>query len=243
MVSAGVIVSAPRVPASSAASSIASRGWTAVAPTASSIAIAWTSRTSAASTTRSVRPRRPASVSAVWTAPAPRIDGTGRRSNEKPRSERTMTSTPARAAATASAASRVEGGLEAAGAVGRAPRRVELLDPWSPLAARRRAARRGRRRSAGRGGASAGRAAKPPSSAGRRPSSTRRSMTIRSRSGSIAGFVTWANAWRRWSATGRSRRPRPAVGVSSPMLQSGSWASSAMVLMSRRARSASRPAR
>ena len=59
---------------------------------------------------------------------------------------------------------------------------------------------------------------------GRRPSSTRRSMTTRSRSGSIAGFVTWAKAWRRWSATGRSRRPRPAVGVSSPMLQSGSCA-------------------
>ena len=44
----------------------------------------------------------------------------------------------------------------------------------------------------------------PPSRAGRRPSSTRRSMTIRSRSGSIAGLVTWAKAWRRWSATGRS---------------------------------------
>ena len=37
-------------PASSAASSMASRGWTAVAPTARTIAIAWTSRTSAAST-------------------------------------------------------------------------------------------------------------------------------------------------------------------------------------------------
>ena len=35
----------------------------------------------------------------------------------------------------------------------------------------------------------------------------------------------------------------PGVGVSSPMLQSGSCASSAIVLMSRRARSASRPAR
>ena len=42
---------------------------------------------------------------------------------------------------------------------------------------------------------------------------------------------------------GRSSRPRPGVGVSSPMLQSGSWPSSAIVLMSRRARSASRPAR
>ena len=66
---------------------------------------------------------------------------------------------------------------------------------------------------------------------------------MRSRSGSMAGFVTCANAWRRWSAMGRSRRPRPGVGVSSPMLQSGSWPSSAIVLMSSRARSASRPDR
>ena len=83
----------------------------------------------------------------------------------------------------------------------------------------------------------------PPSSAGRRPSSTRRSMTARSRSGSIGGFVTWANDWRRWSAIGRSIRPRPGVGVSSPMLHSGSWPSSAIVLMSSRAFSAWRPAR
>ena len=50
-------------------------------------------------------------------------------------------------------------------------------------------------------------------------------MTARSRSGSIGGLVTWANAWRRWSATGRVTRPRPASGVSSPMLHSGSWPS------------------
>ena len=80
------------------------------------------------------------------------------------------------------------------------------------------------------------------SSGARRPRSTVRSITMRSRSGSMAGLVTWAKLWRRWSATGRSRGTRPAVGVSSPMLQSGSCASRAMVLMSSRARSASRPA-
>ena len=97
-VSAGVIASAPRVPASSAASSIARRGWTAVAPTARTIAIAWTSRMSAASTTTSVRPRRPASVSAVWTAPAARIDGIGSRSTDQRgvADERRATSTPRR---------------------------------------------------------------------------------------------------------------------------------------------------
>ena len=40
---------------------------------------------SAASTTMSVRPRRPASVRAVWTAPAARIDGIGSRSTDKRR--------------------------------------------------------------------------------------------------------------------------------------------------------------
>ena len=83
----------------------------------------------------------------------------------------------------------------------------------------------------------------PPRSAGRRPSAIDRSMTARSRSGSIGGFVTCANAWRRWSATGRSTRAWAGVGVSSPMLQSGSWPSTAIVLMSWRRRSASRPAR
>ena len=38
----------------------------------------------------------------------------------------------------------------------------------------------------------------------------------------------------RWSATGRSSRARPGVGVSSPMLHSGSCASRAIVLMSSR---------
>ena len=106
MVSAGVSVSAPRVPASSAASSMARRGSTAVAPTARTIAMAWTSRMSSALTARSVRPRRPAPVSAVWTAPTARIDGTGRRSSEAARSVRTTTALPRRDAPTASAAKR-----------------------------------------------------------------------------------------------------------------------------------------
>ena len=37
----------------------------------------------------------------------------------------------------------------------------------------------------------------PPSNGGRGPTTTERSMTARSRSGSIGGFVTWANDWRR----------------------------------------------
>ena len=61
---------------------------------------------SAASTTRSVRPRRPASLSAASTAPAARIEGIGSRSNPKPRSLRTSSSARPRAAPTASAARR-----------------------------------------------------------------------------------------------------------------------------------------
>ena len=49
------------------------------APAATIIARPWTSSTSPASTTMSVRPRRPASASAVLTAPAASTDGTGRR--------------------------------------------------------------------------------------------------------------------------------------------------------------------
>ncbi len=88
----------------------------------------------------------------------------------------------------------------------------------------------------------AGRRGSAPRSGLRRPSSTERSITMRSRSGSMAGLVTCANDWRRWSTTGRSSRASAGVGVSSPMLQSGSWPSRAMVLMSRRIRSASSPA-
>ena len=64
----------------------------------------------------------------------------------------------------------------------------------------------------------------PPSSAGRRPSSTWRSITARSRSGSIGGLVTWARPGGDDPSTGRSIRARAGVGVSSPMLQSGSLA-------------------
>ncbi len=54
-----------------------------------------------------MRPRRPAAVRAVWTAPTARIDGIGRSSAPNERSLRIRTSTPACAASTASAASRV----------------------------------------------------------------------------------------------------------------------------------------
>ena len=47
MAASGVTSSAPRVPASSAASSMASQGTTALAPDASVMAAVWTSRTSA----------------------------------------------------------------------------------------------------------------------------------------------------------------------------------------------------
>ena len=173
-----------------------------------------------------------------------RIDGTGSRSTDSRASLTTRTSTPRR---------RRADGVRAEPRRARPPARPARPTPARSRRARgigapaarsaRRQAGRGRRRSAAPGGASGGPRGGPPSSAGRRPSSTRRSMTTRSRSGSMAGFVTWANAWRRWSATGRSRRPRPAVGVSSPMLHSGSCASRAIVLMSRRAFSASSPAR
>ena len=105
-VSVGVRVSAPRDPASSAASSMARRGWTAVAPTARTMAMAWTSRMSTALTAMSVRPRRPAAVSAVWTAPVARIDGIGSRSIDHAASVSTRSVVSPRAAATASAASR-----------------------------------------------------------------------------------------------------------------------------------------
>ena len=111
----------------------------------------------------------------------------------------------AAAAATASAASRSSAAARPSGPVAGS----QVASSVRTATGRRRrgprrAARRGRRRSAAPGGRSAAPRGGPPRSAGRRPSSTRRSMTIRSRSGSIGGFVTWANAWRRWSATGRS---------------------------------------
>ncbi len=171
--------------------------------------MAWTSRTSTALTAMSVRPRRPASVSAVWTAPVARIDGIGRRSMDQAASVTSSTSAPRRARRRRPPpADRgrppdpwrpVPAGPSVASSGGRSPadaRRATSRPSRSTTTGRRRRTVRGPR-----GG--------PPSRAGRRPSSTRRSMTTRSRSGSIAGFVTWAKAWRRWSATGRSRRPRP----------------------------------
>ena len=126
--SSGVTVSAPRVPASSAASSIARRGWTAVAPTARTMAIAWTSRMSTALTATSVRPRRPAAVRAVWTAPTARIDGTGSRSTDQPASVTSTTEVSRRAAATASVASRSRAASSPAGPGARIPGRVERPD-------------------------------------------------------------------------------------------------------------------
>ena len=121
----GLTVSAPRVPASSAASSRASRGWTAVAPTARAMAMAWTSRMSTALTARSVRPRRPAAVSAVWTAPVARIDGIGRRSSDQAASVRTRSWAPRRDAVTASAASRSSARGKTVRARLRIPGRIE----------------------------------------------------------------------------------------------------------------------
>ena len=121
---------------------------------------------SAASTTTSVRPRRPASLSAAWTAPAASIDGIGRRSNAKPRSLRTRSSVRPRAAATASAREPVEGRGEAGAAIGRRPRRVEPRGRGPPKPAA--GAPGGRRGTAGRGGSSASRARRPAEQ--RRPS-------------------------------------------------------------------------
>ena len=138
------------------------------------------------------------------------------------RSVTTRSDAPRRERATASRASRSRAAARPAGPalgshVASSVRTVAPLS-WTATSRPSRSATIGRWRRAVRGARGI-----PPSSAGRRPSSTRRSMTTRSRSGSIAGLVTWAKAWRRWSATGRSSRPRPGVGVSSPMLQSGSW--------------------
>ena len=205
--------------------------------------MAWTSKMSTALTAISVRPRRPAAVSAVWTAPVARIDGIGRRSIDHARSVTRRIVAPPPRAGDRVAGQPVERGGQAGRAVGRSPRRVEDADRGTAAANPAPAARPGRPRSVAAGGPFAVPRGIPPSRAGRRPSSTRRSITTRSRSGSIAGLVTWAKACRRWSATGRSSRARPGVGVSSPMLHSGSWPSSAIVLMSSRARSASRPAR
>ncbi len=198
---------------------------------------------------RSVRPRMPASVSAVLTAPAASTDGTGSRpgsASEAAESRRTMTSAPARDAASAEAASRSSATPSPAGpaASSHVASRIRTARCGDREPARTSDSRRSRSTTTGRVTRTvAGRAGIPPRNAGRRPSSIWRSMTARSRSGSIGGLVTWANDWRRWSATERVTRPRPASGVSSPMLHRGSCASSAIVRTSRRSRSASSPNR
>ena len=210
MARSGVTSSAPRVPASSAASSMASHGTTAVAPTASAMAAAWTSRMSAASTTMSVWPRRPASVSAAWTAPG-RQD---RRDRQAPRptagaSLTTSTSMPRSAALH---------GLRRRGDPG--PRRGPSAPAAAVHVASSDALPRARRLAEHRGGSpaevgheraceaqrarAAGRTAEQRRAA---PELDRRSMTMRSRSGSMAGLVTWAKDWRRWSATGGPGAP------------------------------------
>ena len=178
---------------------------------------------------------------AVWTAPTASTLGSGSRASDAARSEIASTSTePPSTARSASVASRSSARARPAGP-----------SPGSQVASSRRTRRGPTRASSPSRSATTGRSSRtvrgptgiPPRSGARRPSSTRRSITARSRSGSIGGFVTWANAWRRWSVTGRSIRARAGVGVSSPMLQSGSRASTTIVRMSSRARSASRPAR
>ena len=51
----------------------------------------------------------------------------------------------------------------------------------------------------------------------------RSDITSVSRSGSIAGFVTWANRWRKYAYTLCGARASGGIGVSSPMLQTVSW--------------------
>ena len=130
----GLSVSAPRVPASSAASSMASRGWTAVAPTARVMAIAWTSRMSTALTARSVRPRRPAEVSAVWTAPVARIDGIGRRSSDQAASVRTSSCGAAARRGHGLGGEPIQRPGQAVGARLRVPGRIERADGRRPAA-------------------------------------------------------------------------------------------------------------
>ncbi len=125
----GVRSSTPREPAVSIASSTASHGTTAVAPAASVIAREWTSRTSAASTRTSVRPRRPASVSAVLTAPAARTDGIGSRERENERSDRTTSSAPVPRGGDRGLGESIEGRREAVWSFAGRPGRFQPADP------------------------------------------------------------------------------------------------------------------
>ena len=152
--SAGVSASAPRVPASSAASSMASRGWTTRAR-----------RRRGPSPWRGRRGRRPALDDEVGpAAQAGRgqrgVDGPGRqdrRDRQAIERRRAIGQDDDRRrrvgqAATASCAEPVERGLEAAGAVAGGPGRVERPDRGRPSArTAAQQARRGRRRSGARG--------------------------------------------------------------------------------------------
>ena len=141
--------SAPRVPATSAASRIASHGWTARAPAAIAMASAWTSRMSAASRTMSVRPRRPASVNAACTAPAASTDGTGRRPGSGTRSDTSTATAPVRAAPTAASASRDNAASSPSGPASARPGRIER-DHAPRAEATQRARRPGRSATIGR---------------------------------------------------------------------------------------------
>ena len=102
-----------------------------------------------------------------------------------------------------------DGGLETGRAHRRAPRSRRACGRASPPLAHRpptnSPAEVGHDRARQAQGARPARRPRPRSG-GRRPRSTVRSITMRSRSGSMAGLVTWAKLWRRWSATGRSSR-------------------------------------
>ncbi len=173
-----------------------------------------TSRMSAPSTTMSVWPRRPASVRAACTAPADSTAPTGSRpSVTYRRSLRMSSSMPslvaarrASAARRATAASRPSDPSAGSHEVSRVRTRRRRPSPIPARPPTNMCCSEGRSATNGEGSRSVrpcgGRGAR---SGARRPRSTVRSITMRSRSGSMAGLVTWAKLWRRWSATGRSR--------------------------------------
>ena len=206
---------------------------------------AWTSRTSAASTTRSVRPRRPASVSAVWTAPAARIDGIGSRSSDQAAvGEDEDLRAAARRPRPASRASRSSAPARPAGPVGGGPGRVERRGRAGRRRRARRAGRRGRRRSAG-ARRSGPRAARRPAEQRRPPAELdpqvhhdplalgvdRRVRDLGERLAEVVG-----------DRPVEPRRDR-ASACRRPCSTAARGASRAIVLMSSRARSASSPAR
>ena len=177
------------------------RGWTAEAPAARSIATAWMSKASPASASevgpvpaagrrqrrmhgpdrQQARDRDPAGPDRRVADRRSGPPRSGRRAGRRATSRSSARRRPPRPARTGHVASR-------------------RGDP--PAAARRRptiSVKVARARSAADRGRIAGRRAVLPGSsrAGRGPSEIARDITRRSRSGSIGGFVTWANAWRR----------------------------------------------